>query len=107
MSCRSKPKTDLFEACALLHVQRSKSRDAYAEALMRCLGQALGARARLFAPGTTELTFDERWLVEVGSANMRGDDASLNFLLRSRVAHEHRRLVGFLIARISECFSLI
>lgn len=106
MECRVKPRTDLFEACALLKVERSASRDAHAEALMRCLGEAFGKPARLFAPGTTEQTFDEQWLMRLGMACGQDDEDSVRFLLSSRVAFENRRLVRFLIGRIAECFSL-
>jgi hypothetical protein len=107
MQCRTKPQTELFQACALLQVSQSDCQVAHSEALMRCLGQALGQPARLLAPGTAELTFDERWLVQVGTACADGDDLSLAFLLRSRVAHENRRLITFLIRRIADCFPLI
>ena len=107
MQCRAKPRTDLFQACALLQVTRSANYEAHAEALMRCLAEALGKQPRLYAPGTTEMTFDETWLVELGRASARDDQASLSFLLASRVLPEHRRLVRFLLGRISECFSLI
>ena len=106
MSCRAKPRTALFEACALLQADRSASLDAHAEALMRCLNEALGKPARLLMPGTSELTFDERWLLELGRAFGRADKASCQFLLGSRVAHENRRLVGFLVGRISGYFGL-
>ncbi|MEL7107595.1 MAG: hypothetical protein AAGM21_16870 [Pseudomonadota bacterium] len=106
MECRVKPRTDLFEACALLKVERSASRDAHAEALMRCLSEAFGKPARLFAPGTTEQTFDEQWLMRLGMACGEGDEDSARFLLSSRVAFENRRLVRFLIGRIANCFSL-
>jgi len=106
MECRVKPRTDLFEACALLKVERSASRDAHAEALMRCLSEAFGKPARLFAPGTTEQTFDEQWLMRLGMACGQSDEDSVRFLLSSRVAFENRRLVRFLIGRIAECFSL-
>lgn len=106
MACRVKPRTDLFEACALLKVERSASRDAHAEALMRCLSEAFGKPARLYAPGTTEQTFDEQWLMRLGMACGQGDEDSAHFLLNSRVAFENRRLVRFLIGRIAECFSL-
>ena len=62
MSCRVKPQTDLFEACALLKVNRSETLDAHAEALVRCLGEAFGKPPRLYAPGISEFTFDEQWL---------------------------------------------
>ncbi len=107
MSCRAKPRADLFEACALLHVSRSASQAAHMEALMRCLDEALGKAARLHAPGTAEMTFDESWLVQLGRAMSRGDDASISFLLRSRVRAEHRRLIRFLLTRVVESFSLV
>lgn len=106
MQCRAKPRTDLFEACALLKVEKSASRDAYADALMRCLSEALGKPARLFAPGTTELTFDEQWLLALGQACVRGDEDSQRFLLSSRVGFQNRRLVRFLVGQIADCFAL-
>lgn len=106
MACRTKPRADLFEACALLHVNRCRSLDAHAEALMRCLGAALGQAPRLHSPGSAELTFDEAWLVELAQASARADTDSLTFLLRSRVMPEHRRLIGFLIANTARCFDL-
>ncbi len=106
LQCRTKPQTELFQACALLQVTRSANQAAHSEALVRCLSQALGQPAKLLAPGTGELTFDEKWLVQLGQACAAGDDASRAFLLRSRVGRENRRLVGFLMGRIVECFSL-
>ncbi|WP_299044755.1 hypothetical protein [uncultured Tateyamaria sp.] len=107
MACRAKPRADLFEACALLHATRSASVSAHAEALMRCLNQALRKHPRLHAPGTDEMTFDEKWLVQLGQANVRDDDASMAFLLQSRIVPEHQRLIKFLIGRISESFALV
>lgn len=107
LACRVKPRTDLFEACALLHVNRCAAQEAHAEALMRCLNQALGKTARLHAPGTEELSFDEAWLIALARACARRDDNSTAFLLKSQVCLEHRRLVRFLMGRISDCFPLI
>ena len=107
IGCRAKRKTDLFHACALLHGNFEATKEAYAEALMRCLNEVVGKRSRLHAPGTAELSFDEQWLVQLGLAAARNDDVSMTFLLRSRVAEEHRRLVRFLMTKISEYFSLI
>lgn len=106
MKCRSKPRTELFEACALLHVTRNANQQAHAEALMRCLNEALGKQARLYSPGVVEMTFDESWLVQLGMASARMDDISVEFLLKSRVAHQHQRQVRFLVHRISEYFYL-
>lgn len=88
MSCRAKPRTDLFQACALLQVEKSASQEAHADALMRCLSEALGKPVRFLAPGTSELTFDESWLVQLGIATAQDDHASISFLMNSRVAHE-------------------
>jgi len=106
MACRAKPRADLFEACALLHVTRTANLQAHTDALMRCLAQALGKQPMLHAPGTIETSFDESWLVQLGQATARQDDASLAFLLKSRVLPEHRRLILFLITRVSDYFSL-
>lgn len=107
MGCRSKRRTGLFEACALLRVDPGASCAAHSEVLMRCLNEALNTQTRLLAPGTTELTFDERWLVEIGRAIGRNDEPSVQFLLQSRVPKEHRRLVRFLIGQISGYFTLV
>ncbi|WP_282127091.1 hypothetical protein [Roseobacter litoralis] len=105
MNCRAKPHTDLFEACALLHTEHDKTQQAHAEALMRCLNEALGKPARLYAPGVTEMTFDESWLLQLCLASARQDRASVYFLVQSRVAREHRRLITFLVHWITGRFS--
>ena len=107
LGCRARARTDLFKACALLSTDKSQSIRAHAEALVCCLGEALDRRAVLFRPGTAELSFDEAWLVQLAAALHRGDEPSTRFLLQSRVAPQHRRHIRFLIARISEQFSLI
>lgn len=104
LSCRTKPRTTLFEACALLHSNRSKELDAHAEALMRCLSDAFRKSARLHAPGTVELSFDERWLLQLGTAVTANDEASVAFLVHSRISAEHRRLIRFLMGRIAQSF---
>ena len=102
MTCRAKPRADLFHACALLQITPAASREAHAEALMRCLPEALGQPARLHAPGADELTFDERWLLELLRAATAGDTASTAILLGRRVGAAHRRLVRYLVSRIAE-----
>ena len=105
MACRVKPRADLFEACALLHVSKAKSSAAHAEALVLCLREALGKPARFFAPGEREMTFDESWLAQLAMSFLRGDQSSHRFLLGSRVARENRRLVSFLVGQIVEHIS--
>ena len=107
MNCRAKPRADLFEACALLRVSRDATQHPYAEALMRCLPEALGKPVKTFAPGVVELSFDERWLLQIGRAAAEDDETSLAFLLRSRVAPQHRRMIGFLIRQITDGFPTV
>lgn len=104
MKCRSKRRTGLFEACALLQTTRTASQEALGEALARGLSEGLGRPTRLHAPGAAELTFDEKWLVQLAGAITTGDTASETFLLASRVPMPHRRLIRFLVAGVSEHF---
>ena len=107
LGCRAKARADMFKACALLTTDKSQSIRAHAEALVRCLNEALSKRAILFRPGTEELSFDETWLLQFAAALRRDDEDSVRFLLHSRVAPEHRRNMRFLVSRISEQFSQI
>lgn len=104
LSCRVKPKVDLFRACALLQNSRSKSLAAHADALIRSLPEALGKTPRFFRPGTPDLSFDEAWVLQLQEAQSRNDQDSLDFLLRSRVLPQYRRQIGFLAARTSAIF---
>lgn len=104
MECRAKRRTNLFEACALLRGDHEASLESHAEALMRCLNEALGKPAELRAPGSSETTFDEQWLLQMVLASAQADEASAAFLLRSRVHREHCRLVRFLFAQIAAHF---
>ncbi|MEL6523258.1 MAG: hypothetical protein AAFQ66_19955 [Pseudomonadota bacterium] len=98
-----KPHTNLFEACALLHADRNRTFAAHAEALVRCLNEALGCRAIFFRPGTTDISFDEAWLMRLVECERRGDESSISLLLGRRVARENRRLIRYLTAQISNC----
>lgn len=106
MGCRVKPRADLFQACALLHADPASTRDACAEALMRCLNDALGVRAKMLSPGVAERSFDEDWLVQLGRACQRGDEGSIAFLLGSRVRRADRRMIRFLVGRVVAWFHL-
>lgn len=107
LDCRAKPRTDLFRACALLSLDKTKARNAHAEALMRCLRDALGQTPRLHRPGEAELSFDETWLMRLAEAVALQDHDSATFLLCSRVREQDRRNFRYLIFSVSECFSLI
>ena len=102
LACRSAARTDIFEACALLATTRGAARDAYCQALVRCLEQALGRAPVFFRPDVVQMSFDEAWLSRLMETVRRGDEDSLAFLLRSRVGVPHRRLLGYLIGQIAE-----
>ena len=106
LRCRAAARTDLFHACALLSTDRNQARNAHADALMRCIGTALGKRPILFRPGEAEVSFDERWLLSLARAHARGDEGSFSFLMASRVEKWAIRNLGFLIRRITDTFSL-
>ncbi|MCG3266874.1 hypothetical protein Yoon_03955 [Yoonia sp. I 8.24] len=107
LECRVAAQMDLFKACALLSTQPETARDAHARALIKGLRQATSRATTFFRPGTTEISFDEAWLVQALSAIKRGDGDSFAFLIRSRVPREHQRNIGFLIRGISEQFSQV
>lgn len=105
LECRVAAQTDLVQACALLSESREVARDAYARALIKCLRQAVGTKVTFFRPGTEEVSFDEAWLVQLLASHGRGDTDSFLFLIRSRVARQHQRLVAFLITGFSDKMS--
>ncbi|MEM9708098.1 MAG: hypothetical protein AAF871_04845 [Pseudomonadota bacterium] len=102
LDCRAAARVDLFQACALLATDRETAWAAHAEALIKCLPEALGARPIFYRPGVRDISFDEAWLLRMATAASEDDDNSFEFLLRSRVAAPHRRNMGFLIKTVSE-----
>lgn len=99
-SCRAKARLDLFQACALLGVERPDSAQLYADALLRALSARSARALVLNPPGTATLGFDERWLLSLLAAIARGDEPSRDFLLRSRVPQADRRAIGWLATRL-------
>jgi hypothetical protein len=105
LECRVAARTDLFEACALIANKDNTARDAYAQALFKCLSQAVKTKPVFFQPGTVELSFDEAWLIRALMAAKQGDGDSVAFLIRSRVPKIHQRQISFLVKGISDQFS--
>lgn len=103
--CRAAARVDLFEACAVLSIDRDVADTAHAEVLMKSLSQALGKAPVFYRPGEAEVSFDEAWLMRVITALREDDDASLVFLLRSRVHPSACRNLTYLIRSVSERFS--
>ena len=106
LACRVKRRSDLFQACALIATDPQTSREAHAEALIRCLSEAMNRRPVMLRTGSTEVSFDEAWLIRLAKSLARGDTDSAAFLLGSRIEPAHRRNIRFLVSRISDCFSL-
>ncbi len=105
LECRVAAREDLFQACALLSTKRDVARDAHARALLKCLRQAVAAPVTFYRPGTTQVSFDEAWLMQALTCKRAGDNDSFAFLIRSRVNPLYQRQVAFLLAGISEQFA--
>ncbi|MEL7090707.1 MAG: hypothetical protein AAFN94_03125 [Pseudomonadota bacterium] len=104
MGCRAAARVDLFEACALLTLDGETARRTFVSTFVKCLSDAVNKRIIWHRPGTAELSFDEAWVMRVFTAIRDEDRASLDFLLRSRVAPADRRYIGFLLNQISDQF---
>jgi hypothetical protein len=96
MRGRSQPRLDTRRACEMLRDEPEIAAPVFADALLRTLRTHLGSRPRFFAPGSAEVSFDERWLLALLLARRRGDAASARFLVRSRVAPPARAALDFL-----------
>lgn len=87
---------DLFRACACLSADPDRSRAAFADALLRTLGQGLHRGPVFYRPGSPDLSFDERWLLALLRAFRVNDLDSATFLVASRVKKPERRSLSFL-----------
>ena len=101
LRCRVAAQTDLFHACALISTGDRADEDIHAQALFKCLREALGRRGVFYQPGTAEVSFDEAWLMRAVIAASQDDGDSLTFLVRSRVQFNHQRQIAFLIKGIA------
>lgn len=101
LGCRARPRTDLFEACAMLSLTPRVSGSAFLEALMRCLDQALDHAPVFYRPGVTEVSFDEAWLLRALETANQGNNDSFSFLIRSRVPSLYHRNMRYLIAGVA------
>jgi hypothetical protein len=101
-ACRAQARIDMFRACAMLSQDPMAAGQAYGEALLRVLAQALGRMPVLHRAGSAEMSFDESWLAALFAAHARGDADSVTFLIRRRIAPVAVRHVGFLIAALAD-----
>ena len=105
LDCRVAAQTDLFEACAVLSNKEDVARDAFSQALLKCLRKVISTKPIFYQPGTDSLSFDEAWLMRALIASRGGDVHSLAFLIRSRVPKMYQRKIIFLINGISDQFT--
>lgn len=105
MGCRVAARTDLFEACALLTLDGEDAKRTFVETFIKCLPGATQKQITWFAPGATEQSFDESWVMRCLFCISDGNASNLSFLLKSRIADADRRYIGYLLGRISEQFS--
>jgi len=108
LRCRAAARTDLHALYTHLAATGDAEPSAYVEALLLTLGQAPGGHGlKLFRPGASETSFDERWLMSLISALRRGDEASASFLLQSRIGRNDRRPVAFLANRVARHLDMV
>jgi len=100
--CHAGARLDLFRACAMLSSHGDVAAKAYAEALLRGLAAVLGRAPVLHQPGAAELSFDEAWIASLLAAAKREDEASLRFLLASRLPRHAWRQIGWLAVQLAQ-----
>jgi hypothetical protein len=86
----------------MLSLDPGASVQAHADALLRVLSQALGRPLKLHAPGSTDLSFDERWLAALVAAAGRGDAGSLGFLTAHRIPRHMARQTVWLARQLAD-----
>ncbi len=107
LQCRALPQQNMVHACAMLALDGGEAMQAHARVLMRSLPQAMNKRPILRAPGNTDYSFDETWLMGLIEALERDDDDSFVFLIKSRIDPIAQRNMAFLIRAISDRFSQV
>lgn len=100
--CRASARLDLFRACDFLDPDDSVVARASATAIVRTLDQAIGTKAVLFTPGTSEASFDEAWLLRLIERCRARDHSSIDFLLKCRVLPERRSAFLHLIQTLAD-----
>ena len=84
-TCRADARLDLASACSAIHVDRERSLDALATAMIRVVSEAIDGHVIFLAPGSPNMTFDEEWLTRLLDRAAQRDTVSVEFLLRRRV----------------------
>lgn len=101
MAGRVAARTDLFAACASLKTRVCTQPMGCMDTFVRCLPEAMGRPVIWFAPGAHEVSRDEAWAMRCLDRITAGDDASLTFLLATRIRNVDRCNIGYLLGRIA------
>ena len=88
---RSLPRIDMFKACELVQFDIELVTPEIINIFVRSLPQAFGRPTHFFPTGTSELTWDEKWLISLILAVSRADYDSVNFLIKTSVKPIHQQ----------------
>ena len=88
---RSLPRIDMFKACELVQFDIELVTPEILNIFVRSLPQAFGRPTHFFPTGTSELTWDEKWLISLISAVSRADYDSVHFLIKTSVKSVHQQ----------------
>ena len=88
---RSLPKMDIFKACELVQLDIELLTPEILSIFVRSLPQAFGRSTHFFPAGTTELSWDEKWLISLVSAISRADYDSAHFLIKTCIKPSHQK----------------
>ncbi|ASM73042.1 MULTISPECIES: hypothetical protein [Roseobacteraceae] len=96
--CRASARMEVEQACAIIDASPDKA----LHTLLAALPVAFGRPTRFYQLGSSELSFDERWLLSAIDAARREDSDSEYFLITRRVPAHFRRWVAFLVRRVAD-----
>ena len=98
--CRSAARLDIFEACKLLDPQKPPKEAEQLNIFVRTLGQATCNSTVWYKPGCDVYSFDEKWIMAVFEVYLNDDFISYNFLIRSRISMEKRKIFSLMVTNI-------
>ncbi|MEL6268065.1 MAG: hypothetical protein AAFR52_20920 [Pseudomonadota bacterium] len=95
------PRVEPFRFCALIATAPDRGACSYVDGLLHVLPQALGRPLLVRRPGGATPSFDEAWIIGLIASMKRGDGASIQFALASRVSKPFRRPLAFILNGLS------
>lgn len=102
IACRAERHLGFYEACQLIQADRSLAVEGLIDALVRILGEAIDKTPVIHAPGCGELSFDEKWLMQMFERAAADDIDSVIFLVKRRVNRYKQRSFMMLVTSLSK-----